>query len=307
MSVQSFFDAARIVLEQHNEAIGEGNSGFVDIDQFESCIKATGGSSPSVLANFSNENIVNCLPNYDGPHGTIKPWPLAKAINKAFKEVAKEQRLGGEVEKKPRPVSSKKAERMTLEELVNAFDPEDPGPVGKVLKEKAKKKAFIVYSSGRLVDVDATLLLLNEVKQGYEARTHYEGKRVYCVGEVPENYADENPLYRGRPLRPDGTCDQTNRSWEGVSHEVRQFIAFSTEYHDGIDVTGQGGLDRAHSAMNMALAADAMDQLRKRYPEIAIEFDEHKKLGKLPTLQIILGQPIAAQEVGGGPFPVGVR
>jgi hypothetical protein len=127
------------------------------------------------------------------------------------------------------------------------------------------------------------------------------------VGELPENYADENPLYRGRPLRPDGTCDQTNRSWEGVPLEVRQFIAFAAEYHDGIDVTGKGGLDRAHQAMDMALALDALEKLRKRYPEIAIDFDEDKKLGKLPTLQIPLGQPIAAQEVGGDPFPVGVR
>jgi hypothetical protein len=286
-------------------SIGEGNPGFVDIDQFISCIKSTGGSIPSVLANFSNENIVNCLPNYDGPHGTIKPWPLAKAINKAFKEVAAEQRVGGEVEKKPRPVSSKKAE--TLEELVSAFDPEDPGPVGKVLHQKAKKKAFIVYSAGRNVDVEATLVLLKEVKQGYEARAHYNGKRVYAVGELPENYADENPLYRRRPLRPDGTCDQINRSWEGVPLEVRQFIAFAAEYHDGIDVTGKGGRDRAHQTMDIALAPNALENLRKRYPEIAIEFDEAQKLGKLPTLQIPLGQPVAAQEVGDGPFPVGVR
>jgi hypothetical protein len=307
MSVQQFYDAARTVLEQHNEAIGEGE-GLIDIDKFLTCLKATGATDLKTLVGMSLENILNCLPQVDGPGGWVKPWPLAKKIKAAFKELAPKSD-GGEIfpVHKPRPVSSKKAEKMTIEELVNAFDPEDPGPVGKVLHQKAKKKAFIVYSSGRNVDVEATLVLLKEVKQGYEARAHYKGKKVYAVGELPENYADENPLYRGRPLRPDGTCDQTNRSWEGIPLEVRQFIAFCTEWEDGIDVTGKGGLDRAHQAMNMAIAADALNQLRNRYPEIAIEFDEAQKLGKLPTLQIPLGQPVAAQEVGGGPFPVGVR
>jgi hypothetical protein len=299
MDVQNFYDAARTILEQHNEAVGEGNEGFIEIDKFLTCLKATGGTDLKTLTGMSLENILNCLPQVDGPGGWVKPWPLAKKIKAAFKELAPPKEAS---ESKPRPVSSKKAERMTIEELVNAFDPEDPGPVGKVLNEKAKNKAFIVYSSGRTVDISATLLLLKEVKQGYEARTHYEGKRVYCVGEVPENYADENPLYRGRPLRPDGTCDQTNRSWEGVFLEVRQFVAYATEFEDGIDVVGKGGLDRAHAAIDMALATDALARLRNRYPEITIEFDEAQKLGELPTLQIPLGQPVAAQEVGSGPF-----
>jgi hypothetical protein len=84
--------------------------------------------------------------------------------------------------------------------------------------------------------------------------------------------------------------------------EVRQFVAYATEFEDGIDVVGKGGLDRAHAAIDMALATDALARLRNRYPEITIEFDEAQKLGELPTLQIPLGQPVAAQEVGSGPF-----
>jgi len=308
MSVQQFFDAARSVLEQHNEAIGEGNPGFVQIDQFIDCIKAIGGSSPAALADFSNENIANCLPNYPGPYGTVKPWPLAKAINKAFKKVAKEQRLESGEPEKSKFTGKKSAKRMSLEELVHALDPEEPtSAVGKRLLEISRGEPFIIYSSGRMIDHDATIKLLQEVKIGHEGRSVYEGKRVYPVGDLPENYADENPLYRGRPLRPDGTCDQLDRSWEGVPHEVRQFIAFATEYQNGIDIIGKGGRDRAHAAMDMALASNALSILKRRYPEIAVEFEEAKKLGKLPILQIPLGQPIAAQEVGAGPFRVGGR
>jgi len=304
MSVQSFYDAARTVLEQHNEAIGEGNPGFIPIDQFFTCLKATGGTSPEALKILSLENILNCLPVVQVGDEEVKPWLLAKQIRATFKKEAGEK----PEESKPRPVSSKKAERMTLDELVYAFDPEEPtSAVGKRLNSISRGEPFIVYSSGRQIDYEATIFLLKEVKQGFEGRAVYEGQRVHCVGDLPENYADENPLYRGRPLRPDGTCDQTNRSWEGVSLEVRQFIAFSADYENGVDVTGKGGHDRAHAALDIAVAPNALEKLKERYPEIAVEFAEAQKLGKLPTLQIPIGQPIDAEEGVGGPFLVGSR
>ena len=308
MSVQKFYDAARTILEQHNEIIGEGNEGLVDIDKFLTCLKATGGTNLKALEKISLEDLLNCLPQVDGPGGWAKPWPLAKQIKAAFRELAPDK----DEADKPKFSGKKSARKMDLEELVHSFDPEEPtSAVGKRLKEISKDEPFIVYASGRQIDYDATIALLKEVKQGFEGRATYSlagvVHRVYAVGDLPENYADENPLYRGRPLRPDGTCDQINRSWEGVPLDVRQFIAFSEEYENGIDVTGKGGRDRAHAAMDLAVTSDALSKLKERYPEIAVEFAEAQRLGNLPVLQIPLGQPIDAQEGVSGPFPVGSR
>ncbi len=178
---------------------------------------------------------------------------------------------------------------MTLEELVRAFDPEDSSnPVGIRLKRYVGDNPFIVYDAGRTVNVDITLQLLKEVKEGYPCRKIFEVgesiKEVYSLGDLPDNFADENPLYPGRPLRPDGSCDQLNRSWQGVCPNVRRFIRFAVEQKDGIKVD----FDAAHAVLDLALTADALKKLRSRYPNVAVAYDRAAKENKLPTMQVRL-------------------
>lgn len=303
MDVKELFDAAQSLIAAHNEAFeGPDDPGHVAEEDFLKKIKLMGGTTPERLKSLSYEEILKALPSFDG----VQPVALAKDIAKTWRNSVKGTSDSTSVK---RPVSSKKAERMTPEELVASFDPEEPNsPVGERLRKISKGQAFLVYSAGREVDVDRSVSLLKELKAGYPARTHFEGKRVYVVGEIPDNYADENPLYPGRPLRPDGTCDQLNRSWAGVPKIVRQFVHFALDYEDGIDPTGAGGRDRAHNALDMALSQDALKKLKDRYPEIGIEFDEAEKQGELPNLLIPLGQPVGPeQESPADPFLVGGR
>lgn len=297
--LQDKYDSVRTLLVSHNEALGfdfekpdEKPIGFVDPDGFTTCIKAAGGTSEDRLKKFSYEDILECLPEHNG----VRPKALAKEIAQIFRG-KDEDSVPQSGNHSPRPVSAKKADRMSPKELVEHFDPEEPtNPVGKRLTEISRREPFIVYETGRIVDVDTTTKLLLELKSGFPEgrKTVTVGdqiKPVYAIGYLPEHYVDENPIYAGRPLRPDGTCDQLNRSWDGVELEVRQFIRV------GIDLSQLSvSRDKAHDYLDWSLKIDSMTYLRNRYPEVSIEFDRLKKEGNLPALQIELGQPVAVEE-----------
>lgn len=292
MSYNDRIEAAQNAISQHNEAVGgEGKPGFVNSESFIECLKASGGTSEERLSSLMHEDILACLPDYKG----VKPRVLAQDIANIFRSKKSQA-------DEKRPVTSKKAERMTPRELVEAFDPEDSdNPVGKRLSEISKGQKFLVYSDARIVDVESTFKILMEIKGGFPGRDDIDVngsvKKVYRLGELPENYADENPLYRDRPLRPDGTCDQLGRSWEGVDLAVRQLIRVAMDVSE-LNVTHE----TAHNILDAVLEPDAFKKLQKRYRKAAVEFDQLSKTGDLPTLKIPLGGSCAG---GPGPFDDG--
>lgn len=287
MSIQEKFEAARSVVEQHNVVLGgETAIGYVNPDNFINCIKLAGGTTEDRLKSLSYEDILLCLPTPANPAGgpSIKPVGLAKDIAKIFR--GKEDSTNTH---EARPVSAKKADKMTLRELVEAYDPEESeNPVGKRLREISRGEKFIVFASGRTLDVESTVKLLQEVKQGYPGRDNYdvssEIKEVHRVGDLPDNFVEENPLYRQRPLRPDGTCDQTNRSWNGVPMNVRQLIRVAMDNGSLKDIS----FERVHDIMDMVMDNDAFNKLTKRYPAAAVEFKKLESVGRLPTLKLVL-------------------
>lgn len=294
MSFNDRIDAALEAIKQHNEAVGgEGKAGYLNPDDFIQCVKASGGTSEERLSALSHEDLLACMPA--SPTG-VKPRVLAKEIAEIFRSKSAASKTNDK-----RPVSGKKAEKMTPRELVEAFDPEDySNSVGVRLATISKGEKFIVYSDGRIVDVDATFKLLTEIKGGYPGRDDVDVagsiKKTYRVGELPENYADENPLYRDRPLRPDGTCDQTGRSWEGVDLSVRQLIRVAMDEGE-LRVTHEV----SHDILDVVMEAGALKKLRSRYRKSAIRFDEFAKTGDLPTLKI----PLDGGGKGNNPFSGG--
>lgn len=294
MTVQEMFDAALAVVNEHNSVIqvgekegsGKLNPGYLDPNKFLANIKATGGTTADRLKALSYEDILSCMPQVVTVEGyVVKPIAIAKDIAKIFR--GKEDSISSNHE--ARPVSAKKADKMTMRELVEAYDPEESeNPVGKRLKDVSRGEKFIVFAIGRTLDIDTTVKLLQEVKQGYEGRENIdvngEIKEVHPVGALPDNFVDENPLYRGRPLRPDGTCDQTNRSWNGVPTRVRQFIRIAMDVGALKDIS----FERVHDIMDMVMDGAAFEKLAKRYPSAAVELKKLEGIGKLPTLKLVL-------------------
>lgn len=310
MIVDTKFERVRSVLVEHNSEIGENNPGYVNIDEFFSCIKVLGGTSEERLRRFSHEEIADCLPtvqiNSGADSKNVKQMILAKEIAGIFRK--KDEAASDS--KESRPVTSKKAERMTLEELVNAYDPtEADSPIAERLTKISRGESFLVYSQGREVDVQTTLGLLKEVKQGYAGRDKITVngalKKVYSIGYLPENYADENPLYPGRPLRPDGTCDQTNRSWEGVDLKLRQLARIAVDRGD-IKVSRES----SHDVLDLLVGIEPLEAFSRRYSDAVLAYDELSEQDKLPRLRIILARYSGSKGDGGpqgGPFQDGQK
>ena len=294
MSYNDRIDAAQAAIDEHNEAVGgEGKPGFLDSEKFIACVKASGGTNEKRLSALSHEDLLECMPETNG----IKPRVLAKEIANIFRNAA-----NSTPESEKRPISGRKADKLSAKELIEAFDPEDhTNSVGLRLSAMAKNQKFIVYSNGRNVDIETTFKLLGEIRGGYHGRDDIEVngvlKKVYQIGDLPENYADENPFYPDRPLRPDGTCDQTGRSWEGVELAIRQFVRVAIDINELV-VT----IDVAHNILDMALGKDGLKKLRSRYRKAALEFDELEKTGDLPSLKIPVGGNGGTST---NPFPLG--
>ena len=295
------YNAALAVINEHNSVIGQGNPGYLDPDKFLPCVKAAGGTTLDRLKNLSYEDILVCMPILDlyadqwSDGVIVKPIAIAKDIAKIFRGK----------EDTNRPVSAKKADKMTLLELVQSYDPEEDNAVSKRLKEISRNEPFIVFTSGRIVDIDTTLKLLQEVKQGYEGRhntdVNGEPKEVYRVGDIPDNFVDENPLYRNRPLRPDGTCDQTGRSWNGVDMKVRQLIRLAIETNELVV-----SIEKAHDVLDLVMSDSPWNKLVSRYRKAAVDFKRFEGMGKLPMLKLVLKKDKGGSE-GKNPFQQGKR
>lgn len=304
--LEGLFKAAEAVIEQHNASAGD--AGKVDAKEFIACVQMSGASTPESLKSFSHEQILEYLPVFKVGSKEVKPFVLAKNIAKAWRVDANTPAVEGkagdwQLHKIGSVVSEKKAGKMSLLELIVSLDPEEStSPVAKRLKEMSKGQKFIVFSSGRTILVDATLELLKELKQGYTSRDQYKGKETYAIGDLPDNYAEENPLYPGRPLRPDGTCDQTNRSWAGIPKNVRQLIRLALSTKE-IDVNSPGGHARANDVLDL-VTGNGFEKLGERFFKAKIQFDRVEKIGGLPNLLIPLGKPVG---VGANPFDQGEK
>lgn len=294
------------LIKQHNEALrppGTGGTehpnGYVDPDDFVQALKATGGTDEDALKRMKYEEIAIYLPMVKLPSGQeIAPILLAKKIAAVFRE-------GQTEESSSRPVTSRRAEVMTHEELVRAFDAQDyDNAVGRRLKSVSRGEPFLVFESGRIVNVPVSLRLLNEIRQGISGRDRVDVggviKPVFRVGELPDVYVDENPLYPGRPLRLDdesnwAVCDQTGRSWWGVSMEVRQLLRLATE-------TGElkTDIDSVNNAIDMALRPTALVDIRRRYQKAALKFEELKTTNSLPKLTIPMSTKRGDSSLRGG-------
>ncbi len=132
--------------------------------------------------------------------------------------------------------------------------------------------------------------LLTELKFGLKGRSdivvHNEIKKVFKIGELNDNFADENPLYHNRPLRPDGTCDQTGRSWDGVAKNIRQLVWLAVSSGELVV-----NIETAHATLDAVMAEPnvAWSALSKKYRKSALKFATDTEIGTLPNLKISLG------------------
>jgi hypothetical protein len=282
MSHKDKLASVRALIEAHNSSV-ESEAHKVRIEDFEKKLQGLGATSEAALAECTWEDLMECgLPKL-----------LARTAASEFRKQAKpgtSSTAGGD--DSPSFLSHKKVDRMNYEELIGRYRPDEDDLVAKKLTEISGSKPFIVLTAG-VVNVAESLKFLLELRKGFPARdvalVGDRPVRVLKVGERPLDLVDENPLYPGRALRPDGTCDQTNRSWEGVRLKVRQLLWVGvSETKDVLLVDGVLTLTGAHILMDLAMNDKV--NLFHRFTKAALRLEELENLGRAPTLKVALKQ-----------------
>lgn len=263
------------LLEEHNKSVSEDLK--INIDDFKKSLALIGATSEERCKSLSHEDILECLPSING----IKPRLLAKDLAKIFRD---------KEEVKPFIITDGKVKYMNSKALIEAYSPSDnTSAVSERLIKISNNKAFIVFTSTGSVDVGISIKLLEEIIAGYPERDYIsvdgDVKSIYKVGEKINNDGDENPIYTGRLLRPDGTCDQTGRCYAGVPLNVKQLISIIVSNGDSAKDIGN-----AHSLIDIAIAPNAFGLLKTRYPKSSLKYSKLEKENKLPSLKLSLSE-----------------
>ena len=277
------------LIKEHNKLMQDVTQDDlkIDVELFKRKLSLIGGTSDERCKGLSHEEITECFVPIDG----IYPKLLIKEIAKIFrgKEDSGYATSNSSLKEK-KYLSSKDVSKMSTRELVENYSvDESESNVTKRLKEISKGMKCVVFKN-KLPDVEKTFLLIQEIIKNYPERKFFvEGNEVYetyKIGDNPYDLVDENPIYVNRPLRLDESCDQTGRSWNGVSTEIRQFVRL-------ISVTiGNVNLETAHKLIDYAISADPIKTLSMYYPAAKLEFNRLKDSGDLPKLKISLSNKV---------------
>ena len=261
--------SARESIEAHNSNV----ENKIDFDTFLEKLQNLGGTSEETLAACSYEDLGECG----------LPIILAKMISRIFRQ------KNGEGSSKSSYVSSRKAEVMTISELLERYNPRDShNAVGDRLNKLSNKENCIVFTESGTVNVEVSVNLLNAIIDGHDriTSTIVEEKvfQVYKIGDKPDIYVNLNPFY-DKPLRPGDICSKTLRSWKGISDVVRHII------HIAFKNTGEikmADIDTIHTIMDYAEKKYAETYFRMKYPRASLTYDELVKTNSLPSLKIKL-------------------
>lgn len=272
MSYDSKITQVKDLVSTHNSNVDDSSK--VDFEKIMENLRKMGGTSEQALKSVSWEDLQSCG----------LPVILARTASKIFR-----QEDGDESGSSSVYVSTKKASMLTPQELIERYNPKDANnSVGKRLNELSNGKAFIVFNDNGKVIVDSSTKLLEDIMNGLpEVDTAFVSGRpypVFRVGDRFEVYADENPLYPGRPLRSGETCDQTGRSWSGVSMDIRQLLYIAVMQTKELEIDK---VANASDIMDKVMSQGCtLDSLRSRYPKASKLYDALSKVGKLPILKI---------------------
>jgi hypothetical protein len=87
-------------------------------------------------------------------------------------------------------------------------------------------------------------------------------------------------------LRPDGTCDKTEVSWDNISLSIRQLLRIAlTETREISSIEN----DKVCDLIDL-VKAKTEKELKKRYPKASLVLAEKLNLGQAPILKVALGK-----------------
>jgi len=272
----------RTVIEAHNQVVGgEGNDGFVNIEDFLAKLRANGGTTEAGLKLAKFEH--------------LEQWGLPPLLAQQVAGIFRGTDSGSEGEKKKGGnVSVFNASSKSDRDLLIAYDPNMPtSPAAQELEKRSGGKAFIQFNgddAANGVNIDASVANLQALKQTIDVPERVlvgtVWETVLHVGQVPAEVANEHPLYPGKALR--GWSCMLNLDWSSLTEEARQMLHLAVKSEE-LTITGNNDVVEAFGyAKDVAM-------LHHRFPKAAAKYTELKKTQQLPTLKVTVERrPVGA-------------
>ena len=275
MSYDSKIQFVRETIENHNSNVEESDK--IDFDKVMEGLRKLGATTEDTLKGVTWEDLE-------------KDCGIPRAMARTIANKFRKGEFGGNGGKSAY-VSEKQVKMMSYRDLLERYNPKDKkSPVAKRLKDLSDNKTFIVFDKENKVIVDESVRLLEDIIEGLEelTTTHIDGipTPVYKIGERPDFYLEENPLYPSEALRSGETCIHTGRSWKGISTDIRQLLYLAISNGE-MEIESPG--DAIDVIDRVVKASHAMSEFRSRCPQASLEFDRLAKLGKLPLLKVRIG------------------
>jgi len=189
--------------------------------------------------------------------------------------------------------------------LIEDYNPDKPThPITIELKKRFEDKHVIAFKpDSKVVDVEATANYIADVEQGYveEETIEVDGilVRLYCIGEIPNQLIDEDPLFPGKPLKR-GRSVVNRINWSNIDEDTRRLCRIIVE---------EGSIDedsRSEVRELAKLASEGLKAVGEVYPEAYLEYRERKEKDDLPKLRLTL-QEANGNGKSNNPFGVSNR
>ena len=192
---QTKIDAARALIEEHNNSLGD-NGDKIDFDAFLDRLRKQGGISETTLGVVTYEDLNKCG----------LPLILAKAVAiNIFRVEDKPTERIVIIDDDP----EKLAKKLKPLDLVDHYDPEEPeNPYGERLKKIVGNTRVLVFDANGKLLVDPTKAEVQRKRDDYPERTEVHVKdghgllKTFRVGDRPDREVDEHPVFTGVALNP---------------------------------------------------------------------------------------------------------
>lgn len=307
------------LLKDHNKALGAKSPDKLDIKAITATLLKEGGTNEAGLKAFTRQDYID----FGFPRALASQ--AVQLMGEGDGPVVLPE---GTKKKKGTPSSSAPGimmlhtqadavKAMSVFDLVKGLDVNNPGLIGEELIERARRVArpgnaddaargrpFIFFTDvtgtkvARKTSADYLQSMLDGTPVTDTVLIGGEPIEPMRVGERPNVFFAENPLYRGRALRmPGEVCDVTNESYEGIAQDVRELLAVASGGGAGFNTPELRISDPevARAIIVTARQSDALATLKRRYPRSAAALRNMTPSEK-PTLQL-------KQAVGGGARP----
>lgn len=173
---------------------------------------------------------------------------------------------------------------------VDRYNPDDfSNPYGKRIADATGNRKCLAFDVTGKFHTEMSKLLIQEILDGYPERDsitvdEIPGLPTYTVGERPDRFVSENPAKPGTPLSRLHDID-----WVVISTEIKQLIYIAVK--ETKEAKNSEEFD-----IHEKVEGKTFNQVAKRYPKAAKQFQIRAASNTLPQLKIRIGNGGGSQK-----------